>query len=31
MLYHVTRNGQNYGPYTIDELRRYVASGNRCV
>jgi hypothetical protein len=28
MLYHVTRNGQNYGPYTIDELRRYVASGN---
>jgi uncharacterized protein DUF4339 len=28
MLYHVTRNGQNYGPYTIEDLRRYVASGN---
>ncbi|MGD0796218.1 MAG: DUF4339 domain-containing protein [Acidobacteriaceae bacterium] len=28
MLYHVTRDGQNYGPYTIEDLRRYVASGN---
>lgn len=28
MLYHVTRNGQNYGPYTIEDLKRYVASGN---
>ena len=28
MLYHVSRNGQNYGPYTLDDLRRYVASGN---
>jgi hypothetical protein len=28
MLYHVMRNGQNYGPYTIEDLRRYMASGN---
>jgi len=28
MLYHVTRNGQNYGPYTLEDLSRYVASGN---
>ena len=28
MLYHVTRNGQNYGPYTLADLQRYVASGN---
>jgi hypothetical protein len=28
MLYHITRNGQNYGPYTLEDLRRYVASGN---
>ena len=28
MLYHVTREGQNYGPYTIEDLRKYVASGN---
>jgi hypothetical protein len=28
MLYHVTRNGQNYGPYTFEDLQRYVASGN---
>ena len=28
MLYHATRNGQTYGPYTLDDLRRYVASGN---
>jgi len=28
MLYHVSRNGQNYGPYTLEDLRRYVASGN---
>jgi len=28
MLYHVTRNGQSYGPYTLDDLQRYVASGN---
>lgn len=28
MLYHVSRNGQTYGPYTFDDLQRYVASGN---
>jgi GYF domain 2 len=28
MLYHVTRNDQNYGPYTLEDLQRYVASGN---
>src|SRR5580698_9958670 len=28
MLYHVTRNGVNYGPYTLEDLQRYVASGN---
>jgi hypothetical protein len=28
MTYQVSRNGQMYGPYTIEDLRRYVASGN---
>jgi hypothetical protein len=28
MLYHISRNGQNYGPYTLEDLKRYVASGN---
>ncbi|SNS23235.1 protein of unknown function [Granulicella rosea] len=28
MLYQISRNGQMYGPYTLDDLRRYVASGN---
>jgi hypothetical protein len=28
MLYHVSRNGQMYGPYTIEDLQRYVLSGN---
>ncbi|HEX9199623.1 MAG TPA: DUF4339 domain-containing protein [Acidobacteriaceae bacterium] len=28
MVYHVTRNGQNYGPYTLEDLQKYVASGN---
>jgi GYF domain 2 len=28
MLYHVTRNGQSYGPYTLEDLQKYVASGN---
>jgi hypothetical protein len=28
MLYHVSRNGQTYGPYTVEDLQRYVASGN---
>jgi hypothetical protein len=28
MNYQVSRNGQMYGPYTLEDLRRYVASGN---
>jgi hypothetical protein len=28
MTYQVTRNGQMYGPYTLEDLQRYVASGN---
>lgn len=28
MNYQVSRNGQMYGPYTVEDLRRYVASGN---
>ena len=28
MTYQVTRNGQMYGPYTFEDLQRYVASGN---
>ena len=28
MVYHVSRNGQVYGPYTLEDLQRYVASGN---
>jgi hypothetical protein len=28
MLYQVSRNGQMYGPYTMDELTRYVGTGN---
>lgn len=28
MLYYVTRNGQTYGPYTREDLERYLASGN---
>jgi hypothetical protein len=28
MLYHVTRGGQTYGPYTLEDLKKYVASGN---
>ena len=28
MQYHVSRNGQTYGPYTLEDLQRYVASGN---
>ena len=28
MTYQVSRNGQIYGPYTLDDLRRYVGSGN---
>src|ERR1700760_4902682 len=28
MTYQVSRNGQMYGPYTVEDLQRYVASGN---
>ena len=28
MHYHVARNGQVYGPYTMEDLQRYVASGH---
>jgi hypothetical protein len=28
MTYQVSRNGQLYGPYTLEDLRRYVAAGN---
>lgn len=28
MRYQVTRNGQMYGPYTLEDLQRYVASGH---
>ena len=28
MHYQVTRNGQMYGPYTFEDLQRYVASGH---
>ncbi len=28
MPYQISRNGQTYGPYTFEDLKRYVASGN---
>jgi GYF domain 2 len=28
MNYQVSRNGQMYGPYTLEDLQRYVTSGN---
>lgn len=28
MHYHVSRGGQTYGPYTLADLERYIASGN---
>jgi len=28
MPYQVSREGQTYGPYTLEDLQRYVASGN---
>lgn len=28
MHYQVSRNGQMYGPYTFEDLKRYLASGN---
>ena len=31
MNYFISRNGQQYGPYTLADLQRYVASGNILV
>ena len=31
MLYQISRNGQQYGPYTLEDIQRYVASGNILV
>ena len=28
MTYQISRSGQIYGPYTLDDLKRYLASGN---
>lgn len=28
MHYRISRNGQEYGPYTLEDLQRYLASGN---
>lgn len=28
MHFHISRNGQTYGPYTLADLRRYVTAGN---
>jgi hypothetical protein len=28
MPYHISREGQTYGPYTFEDLQRYVATGN---
>jgi hypothetical protein len=28
MTYQVSRNGQMYGPYTLEDLQRYVSAGN---
>jgi hypothetical protein len=28
MSYQVSRNGQLYGPYTLEDLQRYIATGN---
>jgi hypothetical protein len=28
MHYQISRNGQMYGPYTLEDLRRYLTSGN---
>jgi hypothetical protein len=28
MLYHISRSGQTFGPYTLEDIQRYVASGN---
>ena len=31
MPYQVSRNGQMYGPYTLEDLQRYVASGKHIM
>jgi hypothetical protein len=31
MQFQISRNGQMYGPYTLEDLQRYVASGNVLV
>ena len=28
MHYQISRNGQQYGPYTLEDIQRYVTSGN---
>ncbi|QHN04680.1 DUF4339 domain-containing protein [Granulicella sp. WH15] len=28
MHYQISRNGQQYGPYTLEDLKRYLATGN---
>ena len=28
MLYTISRNGQTFGPYTPEDVQRYLASGN---
>ena len=28
MLYQLSCNGQSYGPYTLEDLQRYIGSGN---
>jgi hypothetical protein len=28
MTYQISRDGQTYGPYTLEDLQRYLASGN---
>jgi len=28
MHYQISRNGQQYGPYTLEDIQRYVATGN---
>ena len=28
MHYQISRNGQQYGPYTLEDIQRYVSSGN---
>jgi hypothetical protein len=28
MPYHISREGQTYGPYTLEDIQRYVSSGN---